>query len=201
MHFFEPTGGEEKVYLSANSTVNDEDAILYPIELLNSLQPADAPSHELRLKVGASIMLLFNLNADLVNGTLLVVESLMPFVMKAKVVSGSQAGTSILLPRVTIVPSESEVLTQRCLSHLGATSFLSSCCDDYNEQQHTGDLQNFRLGDKMLGFLCFGLAFSLAAAHSHSVTILRSSFLYCLALPGLVLVSATYAIKRAAWYT
>ncbi|CAG8510635.1 10177_t:CDS:1 [Ambispora leptoticha] len=53
--------GEQHMYHSFDS-VPDDYLNLYPIEYLNSLTPQDLPPHELTLKVGASIMLLRNLD-------------------------------------------------------------------------------------------------------------------------------------------
>ena len=51
--------GEEYVYTSADyfGAANQDDANIYPPELLNKLQPQGMPPHELKLKVGAPIIL------------------------------------------------------------------------------------------------------------------------------------------------
>ena len=72
--------GHERVFLSADSIVDPEpgDNALYPIELLNCQTPSGMPPHKLVLKVGATIMLLRNLNRSqgMCNGTRLQIASL-----------------------------------------------------------------------------------------------------------------------------
>ena len=60
---------ESKEYRSIDTVVSTEDAIRYPQELLNSLNPAGFPRHNLQLKFGVPISLR-NLNSPkLFNGT------------------------------------------------------------------------------------------------------------------------------------
>lgn len=49
-------------YKSVDSTMTEDDAVNYPIEFWNSLEPPGMPQHCLNLKVGSSIILLRNLN-------------------------------------------------------------------------------------------------------------------------------------------
>lgn len=84
---------------------------LYPPEWLHTLQPSGMPPHRLRLKVGTPIMLLRNLNAamGLANGTRLVVQRLSPNCIQASIATGQQQGTSIIIPRLRIQPSDSRL--------------------------------------------------------------------------------------------
>lgn len=57
----------EHVALSADYTLDEEDATLHPPELLHTLTPGDLPSHSLRLRKGMPIMIIRNL--DQLSGT------------------------------------------------------------------------------------------------------------------------------------
>ena len=61
---------ELKEYPSMDTPVDDDGAVLFPAELLNSLDPPGFPPHILRLKKGVPVILLRNLDAPkLCNGT------------------------------------------------------------------------------------------------------------------------------------
>ncbi|XP_021953640.1 uncharacterized protein LOC110850511 [Folsomia candida] len=99
--------GECKTYLSTDSIVTDEDSSRddYPVEFLNTLNPSGSSPHELKLKVGALIMLLRNLNTKrgLCNGTRLVVTELKPNLIIAKVLTGSAEGNLVFIPRIDLI--------------------------------------------------------------------------------------------------
>ncbi|PAA84583.1 hypothetical protein BOX15_Mlig017082g4 [Macrostomum lignano] len=99
--------GNTTSYKSIDTTMTDDNAVEFPIEFLNSLEPPGTPSHNLQLKVGAPIMLLRNLNAPkLCNGTRLIVKQLFPNVIEATIVTGSGKGQSVFIPRIPIIPSD-----------------------------------------------------------------------------------------------
>ncbi|XP_074314935.1 uncharacterized protein LOC141651111 [Silene latifolia] len=72
----------EKIYFSSDEVSKDESNIgvrdLYTTEFLNSIKCSGLPNHELRLKVGAIVMLLRNIDQShgLCNGTRLIVTDL-----------------------------------------------------------------------------------------------------------------------------
>ncbi|GFR02470.1 uncharacterized protein TNCT_385791 [Trichonephila clavata] len=85
--------GQDYAYKSIDCILNDNEAVQYPIEFLNSIQTPDLQAHNLILKVGASIMLIRNIDAPcLYNGTRLIVKKLMQHVIQATI----QAEESLL---------------------------------------------------------------------------------------------------------
>ncbi len=71
------------------------------------------PTHEVRLKVGCPIILLRNMdpNMGLATGTRLIVTDLRQRVIKATIMSGSDAhiGKAVLIPRVPLSPSDPQL--------------------------------------------------------------------------------------------
>lgn len=66
------------------------------------------PPHELSLKVDTIIILLRNLNArkGLLNGTRLVVKNLHNNFIDAEIVTGTNRGERVFIPRIVLCPSE-----------------------------------------------------------------------------------------------
>ena len=93
--------GEERVYFSADSILDDDSL---PVEFLNSLTPSGIPDHTLILKRGAPVMLLRNLQAGpdrtLKNGTRMVVLQMMDKVIECQIAVGTNKGENIFLPRI-----------------------------------------------------------------------------------------------------
>ncbi|XP_033147955.1 ATP-dependent DNA helicase PIF1-like [Brassica rapa] len=107
--------GEEKVYLSSDSIipsdVDTEENVVYPAEFLNSVKVAGLPRHCLKLKVGAPIMCLRNMDvADgLCNGTRLIVTQLLPHVIEGRIITGNKiAGHSVWIPRMSVTPPDTK---------------------------------------------------------------------------------------------
>ncbi|XP_022160977.1 uncharacterized protein LOC111027069 [Myzus persicae] len=89
------------------SALNEDDAVNYKVEFLNSLEPSCTPPHFLNLKVSSSIILLRNLNAPkLCNGTRLAVKRLMPNLIKGKILTGKAKGEFVLIPRIPLIPTD-----------------------------------------------------------------------------------------------
>ena len=97
---------------------NEEEARNYPLEFLNSLTPSGMPKHCLRLKPGCIIMLLCNLDIwnGICNGTRFVVRRLHDRCIDAEVLSTSQSGKRILIPRIGLAPNDVNLpfILERC---------------------------------------------------------------------------------------
>ncbi|KAL0696085.1 hypothetical protein Bca4012_063265 [Brassica carinata] len=105
----------EKVYLSSDSIipsdVDVEENVVYPAEFLNSVKVAGLPRHNLKLKVGAPIMCLRNMDvADgLCNGTRLIVTQLLPHVIEGRIITGNNiAGEKVWIPRMFVTPPDTK---------------------------------------------------------------------------------------------
>ncbi|GBN11575.1 hypothetical protein AVEN_246268-1 [Araneus ventricosus] len=105
--------GNEVIYESIDNIVSNDpqDQLAYTEEFLNSLTPTGMPPHKLRLKPGANIMLLRNLapSKGLCNGTRLIVIQLQKNVIVAKKISADNNNESYLIPRIPLIPSDSNM--------------------------------------------------------------------------------------------
>ena len=102
--------GQEASLLSGDCVQTDDDneRSLYPIELLNNIDLAGLPPHDLRLKLGCPIILLRNLNPKLglCNGTRLTVTKVTRFLLTAQIMNGSHVGQYCHIPRVDLMSQE-----------------------------------------------------------------------------------------------
>ena len=104
--------GQVHTYLSADYFGQDseDDAEMYPTELLNTLQPSGMTRHDLHLKAGSPVILVRNLDRTkgLMNGTRLIVMACHRHYLQARVVNGSRGGTVVLLPRINLTPPDNK---------------------------------------------------------------------------------------------
>jgi len=102
--------GDSQTYYSVDSidATDDEERLNFPVEFLNTLTPSGMPPHELKLKVGAIVMLLRNLNTKrgLCNGTRLIVTNLQPNLIIGEVLAGRAKNESVFIPRIDLAPSD-----------------------------------------------------------------------------------------------
>ncbi|XP_029652815.2 uncharacterized protein LOC115225981 [Octopus sinensis] len=97
--------GEERIYKSIDRTFDPQDIVNYPIEFLNSLEPASLPPYILRLMVGCPIMLIRNLlPPKQCNGTRLIVKPLTPHLIEATIVTGCGRGEHIFISWMHLYP-------------------------------------------------------------------------------------------------
>jgi hypothetical protein len=105
---------EEQQQDAANQA--EDKNLIYPTEWLNAQTPSGMPPHELKLKVGAIVMLLRNLHVrnGLCNGTRMIITALHEHSIECKLITGSRAGDVVLLSRIDII-SDGEYELPICL--------------------------------------------------------------------------------------
>ncbi|XP_011883744.1 PREDICTED: ATP-dependent DNA helicase PIF1-like [Vollenhovia emeryi] len=105
--------GDEKEYLSIDSIMSDDpqEQLNFPTEFLNSLTRSGMPVHRLKIKIGATIILLrnFNTKKGLCNGTRFIVIDLKSNLIHAEVLTGPARGQTVFLPRINFLPNDSEI--------------------------------------------------------------------------------------------
>ncbi|KAL7116793.1 hypothetical protein ACP275_03G027900 [Erythranthe tilingii] len=106
--------GEDKVYLSSDSMcrgeqTTEDNAEIYSTEFLNTIRCSGVPSHALKFKVGAPVMLIRNIDQarGLCNGTRLQIIRTGIHVLSCKILSGKNIGDMVFIPRMTLIPSKS----------------------------------------------------------------------------------------------
>jgi ATP-dependent DNA helicase PIF1 len=98
--------GEPRTYLSADSAFQEGGVPdnSMPQEYLNILDLPGMPIHNLILKVGSPINLMRNLNfeAELCNGTRMIINTLKQRVVEATILTGTHAGNRAFIPRISL---------------------------------------------------------------------------------------------------
>ena len=79
------------------------DAVPLTAEVLNNIEISGMPAHELRLKAGAPVLFMANLDPPrAVNGTLCVAKTLLENVLELHVLTGPDRGQTIFVPRIPL---------------------------------------------------------------------------------------------------
>ena len=106
--------GEQMEYLSSDSvdkseTIESCHFRSLTTKFLNSLTTSGLPNHCLKLKIGTPIILLRNLDQTqgLCNGTRLIITRLAKHVIAADIISGTNIGDHVYIPRMSMSPSQS----------------------------------------------------------------------------------------------
>lgn len=104
--------GEENTYLSLESPFSNYDEIDRPDDVhtpkfFNTITTPGLSNHQLKLKVGVSIMLLRNIDqfVGLCNGARLIIRKMSKYVLEGKVISRSKLGMKIYTPKLSSTPS------------------------------------------------------------------------------------------------
>ncbi|KAK9714758.1 hypothetical protein RND81_06G117800 [Saponaria officinalis] len=122
--------GDERLYLSFDEVSKDDTNIgerdLYSTQFLNSIRCSGLLNHQLRLKVGAMVMLLRNIDQSrgLCNGTRLIVTDLGSRVIRCTILTGSHKGDKVHIARITLTPSDSNKFPVR----FSRRQFLIAVC-------------------------------------------------------------------------
>ncbi|EOA22345.1 hypothetical protein CARUB_v10002961mg, partial [Capsella rubella] len=91
-----------------------DNAVKNPVitpDFLNSIKLSGMPHHALRLKIGAPVMLLRNIDpkGGLCNGTRLQITQLANHVVQARVITGGRSGEIVLIPNINLTPSDTKL--------------------------------------------------------------------------------------------
>jgi ATP-dependent DNA helicase PIF1 len=106
--------GSATTYLSADyfgpEAVEEEG--MYPVEVLNILNPCGMPSHKLVLKEGAPVVFIRNMSRKegIMNGTRAIVTKCCLHRVQVRLASGPKAGLEVAVPRINLQSPDNGLL-------------------------------------------------------------------------------------------
>ena len=103
--------GASTVLVSADTVADQNQATTYPTEFLNSINISGMPPHRMSLKINAPIMLLRNMDPKHghCNGSRYILTGISQRLLQAKLLSGEHAGATLLIPRILLCPSDTDL--------------------------------------------------------------------------------------------
>ncbi|KAL3628061.1 hypothetical protein CASFOL_028163 [Castilleja foliolosa] len=108
-YMIEKTSGECRTYYSSNSACSSDScsyilADVHTPEFFSAVKCSGVPNRELKLKVGASVMLLRNIDPGmgLCNGTRLLITRLESHVLEGRIITGTNSGERVIIPRLSL---------------------------------------------------------------------------------------------------
>jgi ATP-dependent DNA helicase PIF1 len=99
--------GQEKTFLSLNTVSKECYNFLFPTEFLDNLHLSDLPPHSMILKQAMVVLLKFNVDSNLMNGTRFTVRNMYDQSLDLESITGQTTDQCILLPKIDLTPSDS----------------------------------------------------------------------------------------------
>ena len=97
--------------IDAIDSYDPEEIANYPTEVLNSFDVSGIPTHLLKMKVGAVVILLKNIYSrqGLCNGTRLIIRALRDNLIVAEIAAGKNKGHVVYIPRMMMSQTDSDL--------------------------------------------------------------------------------------------
>ena len=99
--------GEVFTSYNVDKVIDDRDAEIYAIEYLNTVNLSNLPPHKLKLKIGATVILLRNLSPsiELCNETRLHITRINQRIVECEILGDKYTDNMIMIPRIPLSPS------------------------------------------------------------------------------------------------